>query len=75
LLRHLQMIAGIALIVAGLLGTILPIIPGIPLLLAGAALLGAEHPLIRPFARRINRWRNRNRNKNQTGSEPNDIEK
>jgi hypothetical protein len=67
----LQIVAGIGLIVVGLLGTLLPIIPGIPIMLVGAALLGAEHPLIRPFARRINRWRNRNKDKEQTRFEKN----
>jgi hypothetical protein len=59
LMKHLRVIGGIVLLVCGLLGLILPIIPGIPLLIAGAALLGFDHPLIRPFARRFEQWRNR----------------
>jgi hypothetical protein len=59
LIKHLRLISGIVLLVCGLLGLILPIIPGIPLLIAGAALLGFDHPLIRPFARRFAQWRNR----------------
>jgi len=61
LLRHLKLVAGFALIIAGLIGMVLPIIPGIPMLIAGAALLGSEHPLIRPFSRRFERWRKRNK--------------
>ena len=61
MLRHLKLVAGFALIIAGLIGMVLPIIPGIPMLIAGAALLGSEHPLIRPFARRFERWRKRNK--------------
>jgi uncharacterized membrane protein YbaN (DUF454 family) len=60
-LRHLQLVAGFALIIAGLIGIVLPIIPGIPMLIAGVALLGSEHPLVRPFARRFERWRKRNK--------------
>jgi hypothetical protein len=61
LLRQLQTVAGFALIIAGLIGMVLPIIPGIPMLIAGAALLGSEHPLVRPFARRFERWRKRDK--------------
>jgi uncharacterized membrane protein YbaN (DUF454 family) len=47
-LHPLRHIGGIALIIAGIAGCLLPIIPGIPLLLAGAAMLGTEHPIVRP---------------------------
>ena len=39
--------SGMALIGVGLLGIALPVIPGIPLVLAGAAMLGSNHPLVR----------------------------
>ena len=58
-MKHLRVIGGVVLLICGLLGLVLPIIPGIPLLLAGAALLGFDHPLIRPFARRVAQWRKR----------------
>jgi len=67
LIRQLQLIGGFLLIICGLLGLILPIIPGIPLLIAGAALLGANHPLVRPFARRFEQWRNRDKKSSSTG--------
>ena len=38
--------AGIALIVLGIIAVPLPIIPGTPLIAAGVALLGPQHPLI-----------------------------
>lgn len=38
---------GIVLIVAGALAVPIPVIPGIPLIVAGAAMLGSDHPLIR----------------------------
>ena len=40
-------IGGMALIGLGVAGILVPVIPGIPLVLAGAALLGNSHPLVR----------------------------
>jgi uncharacterized protein YqgC (DUF456 family) len=45
--KTLRNAVGISLLVAGGIGCVLPIIPGIPLLLAGAATLGADHPIVR----------------------------
>jgi hypothetical protein len=52
-----RVVAGVLLVAVGVLGCVLPIIPGIPILIAGVALLGPRHPLVRPFAERIERWR------------------
>ena len=38
---------GIVLIAAGVIAIPIPIIPGIPLIVAGAAMLGSDHPLVR----------------------------
>jgi hypothetical protein len=35
------------LIAAGIVAIPIPVIPGIPLIMAGAAVLGSDHPLIR----------------------------
>ena len=43
----LRIVAGALLIVAGLILMPVPILPGIPLVLAGAALVGIDHPVIR----------------------------
>ena len=40
-------IAGRSLIALGVAGCLLPVVPGIPFLIAGAALLGREDPLVR----------------------------
>ena len=40
-------ISGIALVVLGILAMPLPIIPGIPIIAAGAGLLGLNHPVVR----------------------------
>jgi hypothetical protein len=44
---RLRTAAGIVLIVIGMIAVPIPIPPGIPLIAAGAALLGPHHPLIR----------------------------
>ena len=38
---------GMALVVAGLVAVPLPILPGLPLIIAGAAMLGPDHPVVR----------------------------
>lgn len=53
--KQLKLMSGIGLLLLGVLGMILPIMPGIPFLIAGAAILGSEHPLIRPFKRWFDR--------------------
>ena len=52
-----RVVAGFVLVVVGVLGLVLPVLPGIPLLIAGIALLGPGHWLVRPLAERIERWR------------------
>ncbi len=54
-----RVVCGVLLVIVGLLGCILPVIPGIPILIAGVALLGRENPIVRPFAEWLDRWRNR----------------
>lgn len=55
--RMARAAAGIAMITIGVVGCLLPIIPGVPFLVGGVALLGTRHPLVRPFAERLERWR------------------
>ena len=54
-------IAGYGLVTAGVAGCLLPVIPGIPILLAGVAILGLDDPLIRPWREHIRRLRARAR--------------
>lgn len=60
---RIRSVAGVLLVVVGLLGLVLPVIPGVPLLMAGVALLGRNHPLVRPalerFGRLREKWRHR----------------
>jgi uncharacterized membrane protein YbaN (DUF454 family) len=55
--QSVRTVAGIVLVVLGFLGLLLPVIPGIPLLVAGVALLGTGHPWVRPFIARLRWWR------------------
>ncbi len=50
---------GLALIGLGAVGIFLPIIPGVPLFIAGVALVGTNHPWVRPFMARLRLWRRR----------------
>ena len=43
----IRRVLGVVLIAAGVLAMPIPVIPGIPLVVAGAAMLGSDHPLIR----------------------------
>ena len=45
-----RQVLGLSLLGLGVIGTLLPVIPGIPLLVAGAAILGPQHRLVRPVA-------------------------
>lgn len=47
---------GAVLLAIGALGMLFPIIPGVPLILAGVALLGPNHPLLRRLIDRLKQW-------------------
>jgi uncharacterized membrane protein YbaN (DUF454 family) len=57
--ERLKKISGYGFLFLGVVGAIIPVLPSIPFFMAGASLLGKEHPVIRPFATRIERWRQR----------------
>ncbi|HEY3453954.1 MAG TPA: hypothetical protein VGK64_05080 [Bryobacteraceae bacterium] len=54
-------IAAYLCLTAGLAGLALPLLPGIPLLIIGMALLGPNHPIRRTMARWIPRTRKRSK--------------
>ena len=47
---------GLALVVGGAIGTLVPIVPGFALVLAGLAVLGPQHRLSRALTRRWREW-------------------
>jgi uncharacterized protein YqgC (DUF456 family) len=62
--RAWRVAIGVPLIALGLVGLVLPIIPGLPLLAAGLLAIGADHPRLRPvveWLRRHNLLRRRHR--------------
>jgi uncharacterized membrane protein YbaN (DUF454 family) len=68
ILAGARSVGGVVLVVVGLLGLVFPVIPGVPLLIAGIAVLGPQHPVVRPVVgwfRRLRRgwrrWRNRSK--------------
>ena len=54
--RSIRAVAGLVLLVIGVAGLVLPILPGIPLMIAGLALLGTDHPVNVAIRRRLERW-------------------
>ena len=48
---NLRALAGYALLLLGIAGILLPIVPGFPFLIAGAAILGWDHWAVRPWAK------------------------
>jgi uncharacterized protein YqgC (DUF456 family) len=54
--QRLRVGVGILLIIAGVVGMVLPLIPGIPLLVIGLANVGCDCPVIRAITGRLRRW-------------------
>lgn len=52
---RLREVAGLVLLTAGLIGFVLPVIPG-AFLIGAALLLGPGHPRIKPWMNRIRPW-------------------
>ncbi len=57
--RVLRPTAGLLLVGLGLAGMIVPIIPGLPLLVAGAVLVAPNHRVVRAAGERLKAWRHR----------------
>jgi len=55
--QKVKVIIGIAMCVIGVAGTLVPVIPGVPMILAGVALIGADHPWVRKVKERFQKWR------------------
>ncbi len=60
----LKTISGFTLIGLGFIGMLLPFMPGLPLVIGGIALVGINHPWVRPVLERVRGWRRWIRNRN-----------
>jgi hypothetical protein len=58
-LAHRSNVGGFTVIGVGIIGTLLPINPGIPMVIAGVALVSPGHPVLSPVMTRIERRRGR----------------
>jgi uncharacterized membrane protein YbaN (DUF454 family) len=55
----LRTIIGVGLLVLGVIGTLLPVVPGFVFFAAGIAVLGTDHAIVRrflPYVRRLGAW-------------------
>jgi hypothetical protein len=57
--RRVRTAIGLALVGLGAIGLLVPLLPGIPLIVAGAAVVGPDHPVIRWVQTRWSSWRHR----------------
>lgn len=57
--RHLRAPLGIVVLILGAVGIVVPIVPGVPLLISGVALLGKDHPIVRACTTWVHRCRAR----------------
>jgi len=53
----IRVVTGLTLIGVGVIGLVAPIIPGIPLLIAGVALAGPDDPVVKRLRDRLTQWR------------------
>ncbi|MCS6885025.1 MAG: hypothetical protein RMM17_01080 [Acidobacteriota bacterium] len=57
--KHLRVVVGFVLIFLGFIGLLIPVLPSSPFFISGIAMVGAKHPLIRPFMLLLKRWRHK----------------
>ena len=55
-LKRLRTFTGFMLLLAGTAGLVLPFVPGAVLILAGIALVGADHPWLTTIAGKVRDW-------------------
>jgi uncharacterized protein YqgC (DUF456 family) len=59
-MRHLiRTVIGVALLILGAIGSLLPVVPGFVFIAAGLAVLGTDHAIVRrftPYVRRARAW-------------------
>jgi len=55
-LKRLRTLAGFLLLLVGTAGLVLPFVPGAVLILAGIALVGADHPWLAPIVGNVRGW-------------------
>ena len=59
-LRHVvRTVIGVALLILGAIGSLLPVVPGFVFIAAGIAVLGTDHAIVRrmmPYFHRVRSW-------------------
>jgi uncharacterized protein YqgC (DUF456 family) len=57
--QMVRTLAGVGLLILGVIGTLLPIVPGFVFFAAGIAVLGTDHAIVRrfqPLVLRVREW-------------------
>ena len=55
----LRTVLGVGLLILGVIGTVLPVMPGFVFFAAGIAVLGTDHAIVRrilPYVQRVRAW-------------------
>ena len=59
-MRHIvRTVIGVAFLILGAIGSLIPVIPGFIFFAAGIAVLGTDHAIVRrilPYVRRVRAW-------------------
>jgi len=57
--RKIRVITGLTLIGLGVIGVFVPLVPSVPFFIAGVALAGPDHPVVRRLREWLKQWRHR----------------
>jgi uncharacterized protein YqgC (DUF456 family) len=66
----LLLLAGVACVFVGLAGLVLPIVPGIPILLLGLHLIGVRIPILDRQIQRFRNWLEARQNRGRSPRQP-----
>lgn len=57
MLKRIKVFVGFFLLAVALIGLIVPFMPSTPFFIAGVAMVGTDHPILKPWIARLQIWR------------------